>query len=205
MKLFKIKIINIEILPFGSIINTYINYNLNSNKILLISLGGIINQLLLYLIYYGLFRLGFINNISYGIFLYYNRLIILFNMFPIIPLDGSKALLSILERIFSYKLSLKIINILSLISIIIFILVNKISFNLILLGLFLFYKTYLEILNNNYIFKRFLLERYLDNKTYYKVKNINKIDNIYKNKYNFINNVREGDYLKKIFDIEAYF
>ena len=55
MLIFKIKIYKIDILPFGSIINTKINYNLNSNILLLLSLAGIIMQLLLYPIFPKLF------------------------------------------------------------------------------------------------------------------------------------------------------
>ena len=205
MKMLHIKIINIEVLPFGSIINTNISYNLNSNKLFLISIGGILMQLFLYLIYYLLFSFSLISNLSYNIFLTYNKLIILFNIMPIIPLDGAKILLSFMERIFSYKKSLIIVNTVSLVSIIIFILVNKINLNLILMGLFLLFKTYTEVLEHPYIFDKFLLERYLYKIKYRRVKNVKSIKNIYKNRYNFINNENEEKFLAKIFDNKGYF
>ena len=200
LKKFKIKIYDINIFPFGSIINTKINYNLNSNILLLISIAGIIMQLFLYLILYFLFSLNFISTLSYNIFLTYNKLIIIFNIIPIIPLDGSKILLSVLERILSYKKALIISSILSLISIIIFIYFNEKTINLIIICIFLLSKTYEEILNHNYIFNRFLLERYLITNQNKKIKNITSIKNIYKNNYNFINNVSEVRILAKLFD-----
>ena len=205
MKLFNIKIYHITIMPFGSLINTNIKYNINSNKLLLISLGGIINQIFLYIIFYLLFKISVINELSFKIFLDYNYLIIIFNILPIIPLDGSKALLSIIERIFPYKICLIIINILSIVSITLFILFNKITFNIILLGIFLLNKTYLEILNHNFIYHKFLLERYLNNNANSKIKMINNIKNIYKNRFNFIKGVREEEIYVKLFDKDKIF
>ena len=205
MKLFKIKIYNITIMPFGSIINTNIKYNISSNKLLLISLGGILIQLILYIIFYLLFKISFISIYSYNIFLNYNNLIILFNIMPIIPLDGSKILLSLIERLLPYKTSLIIINILSIVSIILFIFFNKVTFNIILLGLFLLNKTYIEILNHNFIYHKFLLERYLNNYHYSKIKIINNLKKVYKNRYNFIDGVREEEIYVKLFDKGDFF
>ena len=105
MKLFKINISSINILPFGSIIDTNIKYNNSSNKSLLISLAGVIMQLFLYIIFYFLLRHNFISNLSYNIFLTYNKSLIIFNLLPIIPLDGSKMLLSIFDRFLPYDSS----------------------------------------------------------------------------------------------------
>lgn len=205
MKVFKINIISIEVLPFGSVINTNIKYNLNSNKFLLISLAGIFNQLLLYAVFYLLFLSGVINDISYNIFLIYNKYIIFFNLLPMIPLDGSKISLSILERFIPYKYSIIIGNIASLIMIIIFIMNSQINLNTILISIFLFMKTYEEVIMYNYIFMKFLIERYLLDIDYKRIKMVNSIKKIYKNKYNFINGERESVYLSKLFDNHKYF
>lgn len=205
MKLFKINIQSITILPFGSLINTEINYNINSNFLLLVSIAGIIMQLFLFIIFYYLFNFNFINYLSYRIFKTYNQLIILFNILPIIPLDGSKILLSTLERFIPYKKTLIITNIISIIAILLFIIFNKINLNLILISGFLFLKTYQEILEHNYIFNKFLLERHLHKPSYSKIKNIKSIKDIFKNKYNFINYEAEDKILSKLFDINHYF
>ena len=200
MKMFKIKIFNIVILPFGSLINSKINYNQNSNVLLLIAIAGILMQLFLYLVFNVLNNLNIINSLSYSIFLYYNRSIIIFNALPIIPLDGSKILLSLLERIMPYKIVLKLGCYISLILGCIFLYKCSLSLNIILISLFLFMKTYEELLNHNYIFNRFLLERYLNESNYKRIKYINSIKKIYKNKYNFINNQKEWAILAKMFD-----
>ena len=200
MKILKIKIFNIDILPFGSIIKSRIKYNLNSNYLLLISISGILMQLLLYLVFYILFKYLIINNLSYRIFLTYNRLIILFNLLPIIPLDGSKIFISFIERILPYNLSLYLTNIISIIFLIGFIFLNNININLVMISIFMFFKIYEDLINHKYIFYLFLVERYLDKKYYKHLKYINNIKNIYKNRYNFINMVNETSYLAYLID-----
>lgn len=199
MKRFKITINEIIILPFGSIIISNIKHNINSLKLLLISISGILFQLILIIIVNILFNNGIINNISLDIFNKYNKLIILFNLLPIIPLDGSKILLSINELFIPYKKCLNINNIISIILIIIFTIKNNLNLNLILIISYLLIKTIIEIKNHNYIFNNFLLERYLIKPKFKKIKYINNIKNIYKNKYNFINNISEEKYLNKKF------
>lgn len=200
MKIFKIKIYDITVLPFGSIINSKINYNFNSNKMFYISIAGIIIQLFLYPFMYLMYNMSIINVLSYNIFLYYNKIIIIFNLIPIIPLDGSNIVVSFFERFLPYKLVLKLINYISLLLIFILFFLNKINMNLVLMTVFLFVKTYEKILNHNFIFTSFLLERYLKEPTYIKIKYVNSIKKIYKNRYNFINNQKESSVLAKMFD-----
>lgn len=199
IKLFNYKVYDITILPFGSNINSSVNQNSKTIHIFLISIAGIIMQLILYPIFYYL-NLYYINSISYNIFLNYNKLIILFNLLPIVPLDGSKVLLTILENIFSYKRALKIINLTSIIMIIIFTLyLSFTGLNSYLIIIFLLYKTYEEIKNHNYVFNKFLLNRYLVDNKNKKIKYITKIKYIFKNRYNFINNQNEEKILLRLY------
>ena len=98
-----------------------------------------------------------------------------------------------------------LLNIISLLSTILFILLNEINLNLLLIGAFLLFKTYTEILEHSFIFNKFLLERYLYKINYKKIKNIKNLKRMYKNKYNFINNESEEKFLAKIFDNKGYF
>ena len=191
LKAYKYKINKITILPFGSIINSNINTSIKSSRLFLISIMGIMMQLVLYVIFYYLYNYLLINDITYNIFLFYNKLIIIFNLLPIIPLDGSKVLLSLLEVLFPYKISLYILNIISIITIIIFILTNTITLNLILISSYLLSRTIIEIYNHEYIFNNFLINRYLNKLSFRKIKYIKNKKYIYKNKYNFINNIKE--------------
>ncbi len=199
LKLFSKKITEITVLPFGSIIKSNLNLNNDTLEIFLISIAGILMQILLYPLM-SLLHPFFINDISYNIFLNYNKLILIFNLLPIIPLDGSKILLCFLESNVSYKRALKILNIISIIVIIIFMLyVSYQGLNSYLIIFFLFYKTYEEILAHKYIFNKFLLERNLYSNNNKKVKYIKSIKNIFKNRYNFINNEGEDKVLKNIY------
>lgn len=198
LKIFKIKINDIIILPFGSIINSNLKLNTNSYQIFLISIAGVIFQIILSLIMNLLFNLGLINNISINIFNYYNKLIILFNLIPINSLDGSKILRSIIECILSYLTTLKIINIISIISIIILIKYNLNNFSSFIIIIYLIIKVIDNLKNTKYIYHNFLIERYLYKINHHKIKHINNIKNMYKNKYNYINNIPEEKYLKNI-------
>ena len=101
IKLFKYKIIDITIYPFGGIIKTDKDINTPPNKELLISSGGIIAQIILFIIIYFLP----INILTKEIFYKYNLSIMLFNILPIIPLDGSIIINSLLNKVLSYKIS----------------------------------------------------------------------------------------------------
>ncbi|MDD2409882.1 MAG: hypothetical protein PHD03_04120 [Bacilli bacterium] len=198
-KILNYKIKEIIILPFGSIIKSNINLSNKTLEIFLISIAGILFQILLYPIMDILNNL-FVNDISYKIFLNYNKIIILFNLLPIIPLDGSKIMLCFLENILSYKKALKIINIISVILIILLILyITYYGINSIIIISFLVYKTIDEIINHKYIFNKFLLERTLIKNNNKGIKYIKHIKNIFKNKYNFINNKSEDKVLKSLF------
>ena len=200
IKLFKYKIKEVEILPFGSHINTNISPNSKTLELFFISLAGIVFQLLLFPLIYSLNGV-IINHISYNIFLKYNRLLIIFNLLPIIPLDGSKILQSILENFFSYKKVLVIINIISIIGIIIFIIYQTLySLNAYLILGFLGYKTYELIKNTGYLFNQFILSRYLDVRKNRKVKYVKELKEIYKNRYNFINGKSEEKVISNLFN-----
>jgi len=84
-KLFNYQINKITILPFGSIIDTNIKLNDKTMHIFLISIAGVLMQLMLYPI-----MSLFLNTLDHQIFFQYNTIILCFNLLPIIPLDGSK-------------------------------------------------------------------------------------------------------------------
>lgn len=199
IKIFGEKVKMIEILPFGAIIKLDMQSNASSIRVLLISSFGVIMQLILYIPFMFFYNRGLINDLTYNIFLTYNKFIILFNIMPIVPLDGSKMLGSILEMVMPYKLNLKVINLVSIIVIIMFVIKSDINLSLIIITSFLVMETFKLIKNHSYIFNSFLLERYLYNIKHKRVKRVRSINQIYKNYYNFINNVRERDVLSSKF------
>ena len=61
LKYFQVPITKLTIYPFGGLIKTNKLINFSPLKELLISIGGILNQLILYLIFYFLYKYSFIN------------------------------------------------------------------------------------------------------------------------------------------------
>lgn len=163
IKLFKYKIINVTLYPFGGITKIDKDINTPLNKELLIACGGIIFQLILFIIIYFVP----INVITKELLYKYNMSILLFNMLPIIPLDGSIIINSLLNKIFSYKVSYYLYIIISIIFSIFYLFFNYwYSLNNYLIVLLFIIKTYYAIKNYKYLKTRFLLERYLNKYEY---------------------------------------
>lgn len=108
------------------------------------------------------------------VLLFYNNIILVFNLIPIIPLDGSKIFLLTLQKKVSFYKSYKILLIFSCIFFLFLLLLNSLIFKSVFLLVTLLllhkhiYKVYKEY---TFYFKKFLLERYLY-KLYFK-KHIN--------------------------------
>lgn len=159
IKLFKYKILDITIYPFGGMTKVSKDINTPVNKEILIAMGGIIFQLLLFIIIYFLP----LNIITKMTFYKYNLSIMIFNVLPIIPLDGSIILNAILNKIFSFKVSYHLYFFISCLGIVLYLLSNYwFSLNNYLIVSLFVVKTYYAYKNYNYIFNKFLLERYLN-------------------------------------------
>lgn len=203
--LFGIEIEKIIIYPFGGV--TYINKRIHERiyKDVLISLGGIIFQLILFLFYYLLFSFNLIVYSTYKMFFLYNLNIIVFNLLPLIPLDGSKLLLALFSKFFSYRRSYMLMIVCSVISLFLFILFNIFcKVNDLIIYIFLIIKLFEVVKNFNYVMNKFFLERILYNHYYNQIINdcccINKmrIDKYYffkdNNRY-----VNEKEFIKRIY------
>jgi len=193
-----LKVKEIEIYPFGGI--TKIDKLLNDDiyKDLIIAISGVLFQGLIFL----MCKIGVIQS---PLVFEYNLSIMLFNLLPIIPLDGSKIVFETLNMFLPYKRSLLFYPIISFIFIIIYFILNVHFFlnNYLIIILFLI-KT-LEIIKlRSIIHSKFVLERYFYDIDYKKVKNTDISDplfykdvkNYYKTKEKLID---EKEYLKKKF------
>lgn len=180
IKIFKYKIVSVELLPFGGFTTIDKHINSSISKDIIISFGGILFQLMLLIIVYVL-KNNF-NVITYNLIIKYNYILIIFNLIPIIPLDGNNIVHLLLEKVFSYELSYKINTYISIVILIIFIIINYIyKLDNYFIISFLIYKLLVYIKNYKYLKNRFLLERIIYDIDY------NKIDNNTKN----INNIRK--------------
>lgn len=202
---FKYKLDKVIIYPYGGMtkFNTIINTNIN--KDILVAISGVIVQSIYFILITILYTKGYIREYIYNLFTIYNNSILLFNILPIIPLDGSKIINLILSKYLYYNLSNKLTIIISFITIIIILITRIYEYNysfIIILGLLMkniydFYK------NLEYIYSKFILERYLYKITYPKKKIIKNKKKMYKNKshYFYINNqlLKEDDYLRSIY------
>ena len=209
IKLFKYEIIKMELLPFGGFTTINEPINSNINKDLFIAFGGIFFQLIFIMILF-IFKNHF-NLITYNLYLNYNLILIIFNLIPIIPLDGSKISELFLEKFFSYHYSYHLNFYLSIFSLLIFTFINyKFKLDNYFIISFLIYKTLIYLKDYHYLQKRFLLERYLYNLEYQKIDNHTKnIQDLKKNVFHYFkeNNryINEKEKIAQIFDKKANF
>lgn len=155
--LFDYKVKKINIYTFGGI--TIFESNLNNKFIsdLLVALGGVIFQLILFLI------VKKTDTYAYKIFLTYNTSIMFFNLIPIVSLDGGKIVNAIINHFIPYKKALRVSIYISYIFILLLLFLNASNINMVLIIVLLIVLVSLEFRNLRYIFNSFILERYIKN------------------------------------------
>jgi len=198
--IFKWKIDKVIILPFGGL--TKYNEIINRPLIeeFLVSISGILLQMIFYKLIY--------RYIDYKYFNFINYFIIIFNLIPIYPLDGSKILNVLFNKLTNFKNSILLTVIVSYLCIIILSLLlfntNKLLF---MIFIFLFIEVNKYYKEKDLIFNKFLLERYLNDFKFKKekvIKNVDKMKKDYRHLF-YIDNkyMTENTFLKKMFDING--
>jgi len=212
IKKLKYHINSVDIYPFGGITKVEKDINSPINHDLIIATGGFIFQTLLLIVFIILFKLNLIKEATYSLFLTYNKSILIFNLLPIIPLDGYVILKSILEKYLTFKKTHYLAVIISIIGIIGYLQYNYVySLNNYMIVTLLIYKTFESLKNYKYIYNRFLLERYINVYPYKKTKQEKKmsLQNLKKETIHFfkVGNkyVHEKEMLKKRFDKNRHF
>lgn len=198
--IYRWKIERIVILPFGGI--TIFNDCLNKpikEEFLIVILGPLFQII-------GFILLNdFIDN---DYFKYYHNIILIFNLLPIIPLDGSKIISLLFNKFFSYKLSHLLMIFLSIICLVIILPFIKVNLLLLLIILFIFIKIIKEYRNHLNLINRFILERYIYDFKFKKRKYLNNtnLKNMYRDYYHLFYNgknyITESNLLHKMFDIK---
>lgn len=197
---FKWNIEKVVMMPMGGITIFKESLNRPIKEEFIIALTGPLFQIIFYFL---------INRyIDYPWFKSANYAILLFNMLPIVPLDGSKILHCIMDILFSYQISHKIIISISIYLLCTGAVVCFWMHNLIVYIMFicLTIKVMEEYRTCSLRFQKFLLERYLYTYRFSKTKKLkqNNINGMYRD-YNhlfFVNNswISERQALQKYFE-----
>jgi stage IV sporulation protein FB len=161
---FSWRIKQISLLPFGGVAEMDEHGNRPLREETLVVVAGPLQHVWMVGLAFFLAGIGWIPNDLFQLFLEYNLMILLFNLFPIWPLDGGKLvfLLLSLKKPFpdAHRLTLLISTaFLSLFTILILITAPN-HINVWVVILFLYFSLYHEWKQRRYVFMRFLLERY---------------------------------------------
>ena len=190
----KWKLISITFYPYGGITLFSKMENSSIKDEILILLSGPFIQIITYLILNYFFKYSYIKT--------YHLSILIFNMLPILTLDGGRLLNLLLNKFFNYLNSFYISVFVSFITIIILIVICIYYYNnlnLFLISIFLIFKIIKSIKDIKYCYHRFLVERYLYNFNYNKIKITKDIYSFYRECNHYIEFNKEKDYLKKYF------
>lgn len=202
-KMYHYNIKEIIIYPYGGLTKIDKQINTSINKDLVIAISGILFQSIYFFLVFFLFKYGIVREYIYIIFKNYHKSMLLFNILPIIPLDGSKIFNLIISKYVSYYISNIMTIIVSFLTIIFFLYsgIFEKNYSIILIVGILLNNIYRFYQNLSYIFNRFVMERYLYKYNFKKYKVINDVKKMYKNRKHFfmINNflIDEKEYLEK--------
>lgn len=192
--IFRWNIKQIVFLPLGVLLKFEDNLNKPLIEEFIISISGIIFQLI------------FIIMIHNNYLVLSSNIILIFNMLPIYPLDGSKVINILINIITNFKTSYFLTLLISFITIILLIFLSIINKSLIIILSFipLLLNLIDLIVNRDNIFIKFLLERYLYNFKFKKNKYINNIKNMKRDYHHYLvvenKIIEEKEYLKDYFN-----
>lgn len=179
-KLLGYKVENIELFPFGGVARIKEDISMNPQHEIIIAAAGPICNFILAFLAYNLFHPINLPDKLIIIFVYANLSIGIFNLIPILPLDGGRIIRAYLAFIIGVKKSTKVIvNVSKALSIVLFmwgcliIQYNKLNIFILFLALFLFIAAKREEQMAGYIFmkeinnkKQYLLDKGVLNTKY---------------------------------------
>lgn len=190
---YKWNIKKITIYPFGGVCLLDEEIDKPLFEEFIITAAGPLFQEILFIIIVFLYKFNIIDTYIFNLFKNYNITILVFNLLPIIPLDGSKLLNILINKIFNFRLSYFLNIIISIIFLSIFFIIFKKDSSYYLILIFLMSQILYYYKNRYIIFNRFILERSLRKKDFTKYKKINSIKKMYRNKKHLFK--RNGTYI----------
>ena len=176
----------VEVYPFGAITLYDDKIDKPFHEELVVTIMGPLFQIVLYLFFFYLNRNYYITDYFFSLIKNYHYSILLFNLIPIIPLDGSKIINLLLNKLFSYRNSYILLLIISCFNLFIFIIININNTSYIIIFSFLLSELVLYYKNKEILYNRFILEKYLYKNDYKKYKKINSIKQMKRNKKHLI-------------------
>jgi stage IV sporulation protein FB len=189
-KMFNWNIERIDIYPLGGITRFNDKINKNAFEELLVTIMGPVFQILLtFLFVY--FKL---DNDVFN----FSKVLLMFNLLPIVPLDGSKIISIIVYMLKPYKKVLELlieISYITFLLVLYYMIIEKLSLFIIFVFILLIFKIEEERCNIICYFNKFLIERCLGNYLFKRSIIIHKIEDMYKYRNNYIvrNNVIIGE------------
>ncbi|MNW50621.1 Stage IV sporulation protein FB [compost metagenome] len=167
-RFFGVKVLSIQMLPFGGVAVMEDTGHLTALREMIISLAGPLQNLLLIGLSLLFQSVGLWDGPFLSYFIQCNLLLALFNLLPILPLDGGKICQSLCSLflpyhttlVWSHRISLLFSFIVTMYSVIPLLLgQGPLQLNLLLVGLFLLYSNWIDYRNIPYRFMRFLVNR----------------------------------------------
>lgn len=202
----KVNVDKMIIYPYGGITKIDDVIDIEFYKELFISISGIVMQIIYFLIIYLLHKNYLIRDYTYNLFCNYHYSILIFNLIPIYPLDGSKILNIVINKIFNFRISNFLLVIISIINMIIMLFLYNINYSYVMIIGVLINYLYNYIKNIGYLYNRFLLEKYLYKKYYNNMKIIKDYNRMFRNSNHIIKSndkyMKEEDFLVKMFDLK---
>lgn len=204
---FGYKIEKIYIYPFGGLTKFHHLVNQNSQEEFLVSISGVLFQSILYYLFLFFYHENLISMYTFSLVQKYHYSMLLFNLLPIIPLDGSKIISFFLYKIFNYRMACFVNAGLSFVTIILFLIFVSpiLDYNYLLIALILCVDIIKYIKDLKYYFHKFLLERYLYHFSFSKCKKVRKASQMYKDHRHLVYDnkkyITEKRFLQKMFDL----
>jgi len=165
---FSWRIKKITLLPFGGVAEMDEHGNRPVREELIVILAGPAQHLWLMGAAFLMYENGVIPEYAYFLFMKYNLMILVFNLFPIWPLDGGKLLFLLLSLWKPFPDAYEWMLISSFVFLTLFtataLIVSPFHLNSWLIAGFLYFSLFFEWKQRHFVFMRFLLERYYGNK-----------------------------------------
>jgi len=158
------RLTSMELLPFGGVAKVDESGTRPFQEELIVTLSGPMQHFWLPFVSSALLLTPYWNMTNHEMFLEKNWMILLFNMFPVWPLDGGKLLLIVLSRYFPYRRAYRLallFSFLFLTLLTIWVVFHRtILLNYFVIALFLLAMLIKEWRQQRYVFMRFLLDRW---------------------------------------------